>query len=219
MRVHDVAQRTPEWHALRLGALTGSVAADMLATIKTGEAAKRRDLRLRLACERLTGRSAEDGYVSTEMQRGIDLEAAAIAAYEARSGRLVYRSGYLAHDMLPAGCSLDGSVGRFMGIVECKCPKMTTHLRTLQAGLVPAEHMAQITHNLWVSGAAWCDFVSYDDRFPDALQLFVARVTRQRIDRQWVDCAAYELAARLFLGEVDRDVETIQRLLIAGVAA
>ena len=53
--VLDVAQRSPEWFAARCGRVTSTAAADMLATIKSGEAAARRDLRTRLVCERLTG--------------------------------------------------------------------------------------------------------------------------------------------------------------------
>ena len=51
----NAPQRSPEWFAARAGRLTGSMAGDMLATIKSGEAAARRDYRLQLALERLTG--------------------------------------------------------------------------------------------------------------------------------------------------------------------
>ena len=50
----EAAQRSEAWHLARLGRLTGSRAADMLARIKTGEAAARRDLRTQLVCERVT---------------------------------------------------------------------------------------------------------------------------------------------------------------------
>ena len=39
-RVVEAEQRSPEWFAARLGRLTGSVAGDMVATIKSGEAGK-----------------------------------------------------------------------------------------------------------------------------------------------------------------------------------
>src|SRR3990167_2803864 len=93
-------QRSPAWRAARLGRLTGSRAADMLAQIKSGEAAGRRDYRLQLVCERLTGESQEDSYVSKEMQRGIDLEASAFAAYEAATGELARKTGFLGHPEL-----------------------------------------------------------------------------------------------------------------------
>lgn len=197
-------QRSPAWFAARAGRLTGSCAKDMLATIQKGEAAARRDLRTRLVVERLTGQPQEDDYVSAAMQWGIDREDAAFAAYEAHSGNVVRRTGFLRGDELMVGCSLDGDVENFAGIVELKCPKSATHLGYLKAGAVPSNHMPQILHNLWISGAQWCDFVSYDPRFPESLQLFVCRVPRVELD-----VLAYAKCAEKFLVEVDAEVVTL----------
>jgi hypothetical protein len=203
----DAPQRSPEWFAARLGKLTGSCAGAMLSKIKSGEAAARRDLRLKLVCERLTGQCQDDGFVNDAMQRGIDLEPQAFAAYEAHTGQMVTRTGFLALNGVEAGCSLDGHVGNFDGIVEIKCPKSATHLRYLRSGEVPAEHLPQIRHNLWISGAAWCDFVSFDDRFPPAYQVFIVRVERAEVDIE-----SYELTAEDFLAEVDNELRAIQTM-------
>ena len=212
-RVVTLEQRVPEWHAARVGMLTGTCAADMLATIKSGEAAARRDLRTRLVVERLTGQLQEEGgFVSKDMQRGSDLEGDAIAAYELASENMVQPVGFLAHLELPAGCSPDGQVSDYSGIVEVKVPKSATHLGYLRSGKVPTAYLHQITHNLWISGAAWCDFISFHPRFPEAVRLFVRRVHRADVDLK-----AYELAVRLFLGEVDRELAEVQSL--AGAAA
>jgi hypothetical protein len=210
-RIIEAEQRSPEWFAARLGRLTGSRAGDMLATIKSGEAAARRDLRMQLVCERLTGQLQEDVFINAAMQRGIDCEPLAFAAYEARTGQMVQRTGFLAHSEHLAGCSLDGHVGEFDGLIELKCPKSATHLKYLRAGVVPAEHVPQITHNLWITGAAWCDFVSYDDRFPEALGLFVVRVPR---DEQAI--AVYEAFALAFLAEVEREVSAVATMADVG---
>lgn len=207
VNVLDVPQGSPEWFAARCGRLTGSAAADMMATIKTGEAAARRDLRTRLIVERLTGQTDDDGYVSKEMQRGTEKEPEARAAYEAETGLIVQTSGFLSHAELMTGCSLDGHVGEFEGIVELKCPKSATHLRYLLAGVLPKEHAWQVTHNLWVSGAQWADFVSFDDRWPYDMQLFRVRVTRDQFD-----LTAYELLVRQFLSEVDLELEKVAKL-------
>lgn len=208
-------QRSPEWFAARFGRLTGSVAGDMLAALKGGgEAYQRRDLRARLVCERLTGQPQEDGYVNAVMQRGIDKEPDAFDAYEAQSGNLVRRTGFLSHDALMVGCSLDGDVENFAGIVELKCPKSATHLSYLKTNGVPPNHMPQILHNLWVTGAQWCDFVSFDDRFPDGLRLFI-----QRVPRVELDILAYEKVALKFLAEVDAEVAAMAALQARGVVA
>lgn len=197
----DAPQRSPEWFAARLGRLTGSCAGNMLATtIKSGEAAARRDLRTQLVTERLTREIPEPGFVSAEMQRGIDKEPDAFALYEAVTGLVARRTGFLSHSSYLVGCSLDGDVDNFAGIVELKCPKSATHYGYLKSDAVPTNHMPQILHNLWVTGAAWCDFVSFDDRFPSGLQLFHKRVARDE-----AAIVEYEKKALAFLAEVDAE--------------
>jgi hypothetical protein len=207
----EAEQRSPEWFAARLGRLTGSRAADMLATIKTGEAAARRDYRMQLVCERLTGQLQEDGYVNAAIQRGIDCEPIARDLCERQTGCFIQSTGFLAHTEHMAGCSLDGHVGDFEGIVELKCPKSATHLRYLRDGSVPKEHLPQILHNLWISGAAWCDFVSFDDRFPPPLQLF-----RVRVERDEKEIAGYVSKALAFLEEVELETRAVQMCVNPG---
>lgn len=206
----EAPQRSPEWFLARAGRLTGSRASDMLATIKSGEAAARRDLRTQLVVERLTGQPQEDTFVNAAMQWGIEHEADAFAAYEAQSGNLVRRTGFLTHTDHLVGCSLDGDVDDFAGIVEIKCPKSATHLGYLRANAVPPNHLPQIQHNLWVTGAQWCDFVSYDPRFPEHLRLFV-----QRVPRVEIDIVAYEKCALKFLAEVDAECAAIGVMEVA----
>lgn len=206
--VIHVPQRSPAWFEARLGRLTGSRAKDMLATIKNGEAAARIELRVQLACERLTGQSEESGFVNADMQRGIDLEDAAFAAYEAQTGSVVERVGFLEHQTLQVGCSLDGYVGDFEGIIELKCPRSKTHLRYIRSGgACPPEHLAQVWHNLWVSGADWCDVVSFDPRFPASLQMWICRMAS---DAQAI--ADYAQKAEAFLREVETEVAAVRTL-------
>lgn len=202
--VNDAEQRSPEWFEARLGRLTGSRACDMLATIKSGEAAARRDYRVQLVVERVTRQLQEETFINAVMLRGVELEPAALAAYEGATGTMVSRSGFLAHTEHMAGCSLDGHVGDFEGLIELKCPKSATHLRYIRAGGVPSEHLPQLIHNLWITGAAWCDFVSFDDRFPPNLQLF-----RVRLERDEQQIADYAQKALAFLAEVDLEVAAV----------
>jgi putative phage-type endonuclease len=207
-------QRSPLWFIARAGLLTGSRAADMLATIKSGEAAARRDYRMQLVCERLTGQPQEDGFVNAAMQRGIDLEPRAFAAYEALTGAMAVRTGFLLSSTHMAGCSLDGHVENFTGIVEIKCPKSSTHLKYWRGpGKAPDDYIPQITHNLWITGAEWCDFLSFDDRFPEELQTFLVRVKRSDVD---ID--GYEKKALAFLAEVEAETLAI-KTATKGVAA
>lgn len=203
-KIIEAEQRSPEWFLARAGRLTGSRANDILAKIKSGEAAARRDYRLQLTAERLTGLPQESDFVNAAMQRGIDCEPLAFAAYEAATGEMVRRTGFICADELMVGCSLDGDVSDFQGIIELKCPKTATHLTYFKAGGLPAMHLAQVTHNLWVTGAQWCDFVSWDDRLPKALQLFKVRVHAQDLDIE-----SYDGAAMQFLAEVEAEVTSL----------
>lgn len=198
------AQRTPAWVTARLGRLTSSRAADMLAVIKSGEAASRRNLRVQLVLERLTGRSQERAYLSQAMIDGIEREAEARGWYEALTGRLLTETGFLSHDGALAGCSLDGHVGYFEGIVEIKAPIAATHLEYLKTGVVPGEYQKQITHALWISGARWCDWLTYQPDFPEEMQVRIVRVQRDE-----AAIAEYERKALAFLAEVERELDAI----------
>jgi hypothetical protein len=141
MKVIACDQRTPEWHAARLGVLTGSRASDAFAVLKKGgESTSRRNLRLQLVLERLTGQSQESGYVTAAMERGILLEPDACAAYEAETGVLVTSVGFIAHDTLAAGCSPDGLTED--GLIEIKCPGAASRVcaRRVAAGVPHADH-------------------------------------------------------------------------------
>lgn len=208
-RIHTCAQRSPEWLSLRAGKLTGSCAKDMLAKGRNGEAADRRDLRLRLVAERLTGVPQEDTYVNAAMQWGIDHEAEAVGAYEAATGAIVDAVGFCEHVDLPIGTSPDGFVGD--GILSIKCPKTATHLGYLRSQSEPSAHWAQNTHELWLTGRKWVDFVSYDPRLPEPLQLCILRVTRTPAELQ-----AYEKDLRAFLAEVDAELGAIRTMADLG---
>lgn len=205
------AQRSPEWFAARAGRLTGSCAADVLAFSKRDgkELEPRKKLRARLVCERLTGIPAEEQYIGKYADYGAETENAAIGAYEAETGRIVRRTGFLAHDEFPIGSSLDGHVGDPMeGIVEAKCPKPETHLGYVKAGIVPEDYLPQVLHNLWVTGAAWCDFVSFDHRFQEErLRLLIVRVNRTDYAES---IASYAGQAHKFLHEVEVEVRAMQ---------
>jgi YqaJ-like viral recombinase domain len=200
--VIECEQRSLDWFKARLGRLTGSRAADMLATRKDRqEAAARRNYRMELVAERLTNVCAEeDVFVSREMQRGADFEAQAFAAYEAACGQVVQRAGFVQCDEIMAGSSVDGYIGDFRGVLELKVPKSTTHLEYILGDRIPEEYLPQMLNHLWITGAEWCDFGSWDGRMPEHLQLFTRRLHRSGVEKE---LATYDAAARLFLAEVD----------------
>lgn len=205
--VIDAPQRSEAWYASRLGRLTGSVAGQMLAKIKSGEAAGRRNLRLRLVLERLTGKSQDSDFVSAAMQEGIEREALAFAAYESLTGDVAHRTGFLAHTVHMAGCSLDGHMGDFDKLMSIKCRQPAAHLDFLRSGTIPGDALAQMRHELWITGAEAHDYFSWNPDFPVELQSRVVTVIRKD-----ADIPAYEAEALKFLAEVQTECESVRTM-------
>lgn len=208
----DCEQRSDEWRAARAGRLTGSSAANMMreARKKGDESAARRDLRFRLALERITGRPQENEFTAASVRHGVAKEPEALGIYEAETGQILERVGFLSLGAVMAGCSLDGFVDGRKGIVEAKCPKSATHWEYLTTREIPSDYRWQCLHNLWVSGAQWCDFISYDDCFPEELQYLCIRLERDETQIQ-----AYAALAGRFLAEVSIAVADINKLKAA----
>lgn len=170
-------QRTEQWFADRLGKVTASRVADLMAKTKSGYSASRANYMAQLICERLTGTQGES-YQNAAMAWGTEQEPAARGAYEARTGLLVQETGFVPHPTIPwAGASPDGLVGDD-GLVEIKCPNTATHIDTLLGGSGVLKYRDQMMMQMACTGRQWCDFVSYDPRMPANMQLFVVRVLR-----------------------------------------
>jgi len=168
-------QRSPEWFAARLGKVTASKVADVIAKTKTGYSASRENYMAQLVCERMTGTQAES-YNNAAMQWGTDQEPLARAAYEAAADVLVDETGFVIHPTIAeAGASPDGLVGDD-GLIEIKCPNTSTHIDTLLSEKVPSKYLTQMMWQMACTGRKWCDFVSFDPRMPEGLQIFIKRV-------------------------------------------
>lgn len=200
-----MAQRSPEWRAIRCGKLTASDAESIFAKGRGGEeATTRRDLRWKLVAEILSGQPQNDDYVNAAMAHGIEQEDAARRRYEAQTGEMVEAVGFLAHDDLAAGCSPDGLVG--VGLLELKAPKTATHISYMRdPDALVAKYWAQLTHALWVSEAPWVDIASFDPRLPSPLQFVTVRVARDAVDLK-----AHDAAVRKFLAEVELEVASLK---------
>lgn len=171
-------QRTPEWYQARLGLLGCSRLADVLAQGKSGQpSATRKNYMMELLIERLTGERKES-FTTPEMQRGVDLEADARAAYEFETGNTVVEHGGMMHPSIPGWWgSPDGLVGDH-GMIEIKCPNTATHLDTFLHAKIDQRYMYQMAGYLEIFGRDWIDFVSYDDRLPDNLSLMICHITK-----------------------------------------
>jgi len=197
-------QRSEEWFQARLGKVTASRVADVLAKIKSGESASRRNYKIQLVSERLTGEKQET-YINQAMQDGIDREQFARERYVQQFGE-VEEVGFVKHPTLEAGASPDGMVGDD-GIIEIKCPMGSTHTETLMTQDIPSKYIPQVQFQLLVTGRKWCDFVSYNPMFPEHLQVFVKRVEADPVYQKEL-----ESEVRKFLGEVDDVINKLKEI-------
>jgi len=201
-------QRTAEWMQQRCGKVTASRVADVLSKIKSGESASRKNYKMELVVQRLTGQPQES-FTNAAMEWGTATEPQARMAYEAHTGLFVDEVGFIDHPTIEGfGCSPDGVVGETLhskhnsitpmtGLIEIKCPNTATHIETVLENKAPSKYIPQMQCQMAVTGAKWCDFVSFDPRVPEDLQLLVVRVER---DQEYID--SMEVEVKQFLSEV-----------------
>ena len=198
-----IEQGTPEWHQLRLGKVTASRVSDVMAKIKTGESASRKNYRAELVVQRLTGLPSES-FTNAAMEWGTATEPMARIAYEIEKEVLVEQVGFIEHPTIAMfGCSPDGLVHD--GMIEIKCPNSATHIEYLTDNKAPAKYINQMQCQMAVTGKKWCDFVSFDPRLPEDLQLFVVRVPR---DDKYIGTMEVEVVE--FLTEVEGMVNQLK---------
>jgi len=206
MPIVELEQGTTEWLQMRCGCCTASRLADALAKLKDPkkESAVRSTYRKQLVVERLTNR-ATSTYVSDAMIWGTETEPQARIEYEMATGNEVKQIGLAMHDSINwFSASTDGLVGDD-GILEIKCLNSVNHLDILISGEIPEDYHWQMLGGMACTGRQWCDFVSFDPRMPEGLQLFVRRFPRNE-----ALISGMELEVSQFLLEVEQMVTEVK---------
>ena len=201
-----IEQGSEEWHAQRLGKATASRIADIVAKTKSGYSTSRENYCVELALERITGKRQEC-YTNDAMKWGTETEPLARAAYEAHTGSIVDEVAMIDHPTIEmSGASPDGLIDSD-GLIEIKCPNSATHIKTMLSGKPDAKYITQMMWQMACTGRQWCDFASFDPRFPAHLQLFV-----KRIDRDDALIAELETSVSEFLAEVAAMVYQLENM-------
>jgi putative phage-type endonuclease len=201
-----IVQGTDEWFEARIGKVTASRVADVLAKTKTGYSTTRDNYMAQLVCERLTGQKGES-FTNAAMQHGTETEPLARISYEVAQNVLVDEVGFVPHPTIEmAGASPDGLVGDD-GLLEIKCPNTATHIETLLSETVPTKYFTQMQFQMASTGRKWTDFVSFDNRLPTELQLFVKRVPR---DEMYIKLIEGEIVQ--FLAELDDKINKLMKV-------
>jgi putative phage-type endonuclease len=199
-----IEQGTLEWHELRRGKVTASRVADILAKTKTGPSASRQNYLIELALQRTT-KTIEPSYTNAAMEWGTATEPQARVAYEVATNNFVDQVAFVDHPTIKwFGCSPDGLVGKD-GLLEIKCPNSATHWEYFKAKEPPKKYFIQMQAQMAVTGAKWCDFVSFDPRMPERSQLLVVKVPR---DPEFI--SQMEAEIQIFLNEVEAEVNLME---------
>jgi putative phage-type endonuclease len=195
-----ILQGTAEWKALRLGKVTASRIADVMARTKSGYGASRGNYLTELVLERITGVAAEH-FINDAMAHGTENEPLARSMYEFMTDNSVDQIPFVDHPSIGmSGCSPDGLVGD-SGLIEIKCPSSKTHMATLLGASIEEKYMKQMQFQMACTGRLWCDFVSFDPRMAGDMQIHI-----QRVPRDGVMIVEIEREVSAFLSEVDATV-------------
>ena len=197
MEIIDCVQGTEEWFEARLGFVTASNFAKVMAK---GQGKTRKLYMHKIAAERLTG-LIEEGYYDKNMQNGNVVEDEARDYYAMANDCIVNQVGFVKRDD-DIGGSPDGLIGED-GIIETKCPLSSTHVANIISGKMPTTYIPQVQGLLWITERQWCDFVSYDPKVI-ARPMFTVRVER---DAEYIKKLAGQVG--LFVAEMKEKIKKI----------
>lgn len=197
------------WRGLRLGCATGSGFGFVLAKGKGNEeSVTRRNYRIRLALELLTGVPEMNGFTTKDIQTGIEREPAGRMAFEMATEHNIEQVSFIKLDDALIGCSPDGLISEDAGF-EVKCPSKAVHFEYLSlTDKPPAAYIPQVQGCMLVTGRSHWYFATYNPDFPPELQLHWIRVERDEAYIKTLDAALVQ-----FNAEVQETVATLQQMI------
>lgn len=202
---HAMQQGSLDWHRIRMGCATASEFGTIIAKGRgeSGASKGRATYMYKLAGEILTGQPTE-AFSNEHMLRGQLMEDEARDYYAMQRDVEPQRIGFLRAALFGGyvGASPDSLIGDD-GLLEVKTRLPHLQIPVLLAGAMPEEHRAQVQGQLWLSGRAWCDYVSY---WPKIKPLIV-RVHR---DEEYIKTLSASVG--LFLAELDELVAHVRNL-------
>jgi len=214
MRIIECEQGSDEWKAARVGRVTASRVADIVAKGESGPSASRANYLAEIVCELLTGESAENTIDTHAMKWGRDQEEHARRLYGFMHDAPVAKVGLVLHPTIDgAAASPDGLVGDD-GLVQFKCPQLAAHIAMLRTGSIDGRYLKQMQWEMACTGRIWCDFVSFNPKMPPEMQLF-----RKRIRRDAPMVVELETAVREFISEAHATVDDLRKTCAIGEEA
>jgi putative phage-type endonuclease len=175
-------QGSDEWFKARMGKITASKLSDLMRKTKYGESTYKTRLRMELAIERLTGKSASPNFMNQAMQDGVEREPDARTLFEAVTGKEVALCGSFDHpDVVNTSASPDGLIRGEDAVLELKCPTHVTHAKNLLSETMPKNYEYQVQWQIACTESEYAYFASYHPDFPKELRLKWVKVLRDNI--------------------------------------
>lgn len=176
-----VEQGTDRWKKLRLGRIGSSEVSTLLTQPKGDKIpAGMQTLAYKKWAEKLTGQSADSGFVSKAMENGHRLEPFARERYqneqkEVGRGVEIVQVGYVSLGEYvgysPDGLVLKDGLDTFsglddvQGLIEIKSPELLEYTRYMDTREIKKEHIAQMQWGMWITDLPWCDYVVFNPYF------------------------------------------------------
>ena len=206
METNNLDQRSPEWFAARLGKITASGFDNVLKKTKYGESEYKKNYRMQLAIERLTGTQAVIIPVNLAMRNGIEREQEARDVFAAATKLDVTECGVYTHPRIKnSGASPDGIIASKNAVLEIKCPTMMTHAKNIMHDTVPAQYLYQIMWQVACTGSDGAYWASYNPEFTEETKLKYLYIPKnEKLIKEMED------AAMIFDKEVDELVEILK---------
>lgn len=162
MKIHDVEQGTEAWLTLRLGIPTASEF-DNIMTPAGKPSASARKYMARLIAEKLLNESMQSLDGLEWVERGKELEPAAVRMFEFETGIKSRAVGFITSDDARWGASPDRLLLDCTGLLEIKCPAPQTHMLYAIDGFGPA-YKVQVQGQMLVAEADRAIRYSYHPR-------------------------------------------------------
>ena len=179
MSNEELIQGSEEWFASRVGKITASRLGDIMKKTRYGESTYKAKVRLELAIERITGKSASSVVMNQAMRDGVEREPDARKLFEAVTGKEVAEVGSFDHPtIVNTSASPDGLIRGENACLEIKCPLATTHAKNLMSDTMPKNYIYQVQHQIQCTESDFAYFASYHPDFPKDLRLKIVKVER-----------------------------------------
>jgi putative phage-type endonuclease len=182
MSNEQLVQGSEQWHKVRNGKITASKLSDLMKKTKYGESTYKTRLRMELAIERITGKSASPNFMNQAMHDGVEREPDARTLFEAMTGKEVALCGSFDHpEIVNTSASPDGLIRGENAVLEIKCPTHVTHAKNLLSETMPKNYEYQVQWQMACTESDYAYFASYHPDFPPELRLKVVKVLRDNI--------------------------------------